>query len=160
VKKTGYAAPALKDRDQLANARIAVLATRWNTEIVDALVAGARRCLADSGIRKVTEHRVPGAYELPLAAEHLARAGMHDGVVALGAVIRGDTPHFDYVAGECARCLQDVSLRHALAVGFGVLTVNNTKQAVARAGKGRDNKGYEAAMAVLEMIAFARRARG
>ncbi|MBI3171787.1 MAG: 6,7-dimethyl-8-ribityllumazine synthase, partial [Hydrocarboniphaga effusa] len=84
--------------------------------------------------------------------EQLARTRRYDGVVALGAVIRGDTPHFEFVAGECARGLQDVALRHALPVGFGVLTVNTAAQALERVGKGRDNKGYESAAAMLEMI--------
>src|ERR1051326_620809 len=160
MKKSGYQAPAFGDGKALASARIAIVATRWNVAIVDALVAGAKRALADARVKAVSEHRAPGAFELPLAAEMLARAGRHDGVIALGAVIRGDTPHFEYVAGACARGLQEVSLRHALPVGFGVLTVNTVKQAVERAGKGRDNKGYECAVAVLEMIALGRAVSG
>lgn len=133
--------------------------TRWNTEIVDALLAGARRCLSECGVadKRITEFHAPGAFEIPLALEQLARSGRYDGAVALGAVIRGDTPHFDFVAGECARGLQDVALRHALPVGFGVLAVNTAAQALERAGKGRDNKGYEAAAAMLEMIQLGRR---
>jgi 6,7-dimethyl-8-ribityllumazine synthase len=154
VKKTGYTAPPSAGRGEFSKTRIAIVATRWNTGIVDALVAGARRGLDEWGVpaKRIDEFHVPGAYEIPLAVEMLARGGRHAGVVALGAVIRGDTPHFEYVAGECARGLQDVALRHALPVGFGVLTVDTPAQAQARAGRGRDNKGYESAVAVLEMI--------
>lgn len=154
MKKSGYQAPPKPKAGEFSRARLAVVATRWNTEIVDELRAGARRCLAEWGVaqQKVEEFLVPGAYEIPLAVEQLARSRRFKGVVALGAVIRGDTPHFEYVAGECARGLQDVALRHALPVGFGVLTVNTAAQAEERAGKGRDNKGYEAAAAMLEML--------
>ena len=160
ARKTGYAAPAAPARGEFANVRVALVATRWNTAIVDALLEGARTGLGDWGVaaRRVDEYRVPGAFEVPLALEQLARTRRSDGVVALGAVIRGDTPHFDFVAGECARGLQDVALRHALPVGFGVLTVNTAAQAAARAKRGKDNKGYEAASAMLEMVRFKRQA--
>lgn len=154
--KTGYHAPPSPAPGEFSNTRVAIVATRWNAEIVDALVEGAANALRDWGVAdiNVSIFRAPGAYELPLACEQLARGKHFDGVVALGAVIRGDTPHFDFVAGECARGLQDVMLRHALAIGFGVLTVNTVEQANERAGEGADNKGYEAAQAVLEMIRF------
>lgn len=154
--KTGYHAPPAPSEGEFANTRVAVLATRWNADVVDALVEGALGALHDWGVAEnnIRVYRAPGAYELPLACEHLARGKHFDGIVALGAVIRGDTPHFDFVAGECARGLQDVMLRHALAVGFGVLTVNTEDQALERAGEGEDNKGREAAQAVLEMIRF------
>lgn len=156
--KTGYEAPALPARSEFATTRIAVLSTRWNVGIVDALRAGARACLKDWGVpaAKVVEHRAPGAYEVPLAAMLLLRDGGYDGVVALGAVIKGETPHFDYVAGECARGLMQVQIKTRKPVGFGVLTVNTTEQAWARAGKGRNNKGYEATAAMLEMIRLSR----
>lgn len=156
--KTGYDAPALPAKSEFAHARIALLSTRWNVGIVDALRAGARACLKDWGVlaAKIVEHRAPGAYEIPLAAMLLLRDGGFDGVVALGAVIRGETPHFDYVAGECARGLMQVQLKTHKPVGFGVLTVNTTEQAWARAGKGQDNKGYEATAAMLEMIRLSR----
>jgi 6,7-dimethyl-8-ribityllumazine synthase len=158
VKKTGYAAPAAPAPGEFASIRVALVATRWNTGIVDALIKGAHACLSDWGVARarVDEFRVPGAFEVPLALEQLARTRRYDGVVALGAVIRGDTPHFDFVAGECARGLQDVALRHALPVGFGVLTVNTAKQAADRAKAGKTNKGYEAASAMLEMVRFKR----
>ena len=158
MTKSGYHAPQI-DKATFRKARIAIVATRWNTGIVNRLVAGARRCLRDWGVPagRIDLYRVPGAFEIPLALELLARRDRHDGVVALGAVIRGDTPHFDFVAGECARGLQEVALRHALPVGFGVLTVNTAEQAEARAGETRSNKGYESAASVLEMIALARK---
>ena len=159
--KTGYAAPAVPSRKEFLNARVALVATRWNTDIVDALLEGARECLADWGVsaKRVDELRVPGAYEMPAALEMLARSRKYDGVVALGAVIRGDTPHFDFVAGECARGVQDVALRNVLPIGFGVLTVNTPEQAAERARPGKDNKGYEAAAAMLEMLRFRRAAK-
>src|SRR5690606_31193282 len=96
--------------------------------------------------------RVPGAWEIPVALEALARTGRYDGLVALGAVIRGGTPHFDYVAGECTRGCGEVARRHRLPVGFGVLTCDDTAQAEARAGGEGGNKGAEAAQAVLETV--------
>lgn len=162
MSKTGYAAPAKPDAVEFSDVRIALVATRWNVEVVDALLAGARACLKDWGVPddSVGEFRAPGAYELPLAAASLLRSetGYWDGVVALGAVIRGDTPHFDFVAGECARGLMDVQLATGKPVGFGVLTVNTPAQAAERAGPGEGNKGYECAQAVLEMIRLARQA--
>ncbi|HUS24406.1 MAG TPA: 6,7-dimethyl-8-ribityllumazine synthase [Candidatus Binatia bacterium] len=161
MSKTGYTAPAAPGRGEFSRARIALVATRWNADIVEALLAGARRGLQAWGVaaRAVTELYAPGAYELPLACELAARSRRYDGVVALGAVIRGDTPHFDFVAGECARGLQDVALRHRLPVGFGVLTVHDARQARDRAGPGPDNKGVEAAQAVLEMLRLKRALR-
>jgi 6,7-dimethyl-8-ribityllumazine synthase len=155
--KTGYAASAPAAAGEFAGVRIALCATQWNTDVVDALLAGARRCLTAGGLseQQVREFRAPGAYELPLAADRILNAG-YDGVVVLGAVIRGDTPHFEYVAGECSRGLMDVQLRHGRPLGFGVLTVNTAQQAVDRCGPGDDNKGYEAAAAVLDMLRLVR----
>lgn len=160
--KTGYRAPPEPAAGEFAQVRIGILATRWNTDVVDRLVEGARRQLTAWGVaaERIAEFRVAGAYELPLACEVAARAGRFDGIVAVGAVIRGDTPHFDFVAGECARGLQDVMLRQGLPVGFGVLTVNTVEQAHARAGSGPDNKGAEAAAAVLELLRFRRSVDG
>ena len=156
VVKSGYAPPAPAQKGELAAARIAIVATRWNTDVVDALAKGARECLADYSVKEIAEFRVPGAFEVPLSLELLARSGKYDGAVALGAVIRGDTPHFDFVAGECSRGVQDVALRHQFPVGFGVLTVDNARQAVDRARPGKSNKGYEAAAAMLEMLRLKR----
>jgi 6,7-dimethyl-8-ribityllumazine synthase len=155
--KTGYTAPQAPAVNW-SGVSVVLLTTRWNTEIVDALLAGARRTLAAWGLKdhQVRELRVPGAYELPLAAGRLFERGACDGIVTLGAVIRGDTPHFDFVAGECSRGLMDVQLRYGKPIGFGVLTVNDTAQAIERAGPGDDNKGCEAAAAMLEMLALIR----
>ena len=158
MKKSGYAAPARPGRKEFASVRIALVATRWNTDIVDALLGGARAGLKDWGVTpdRIHEFRVPGAFEIPLALEQLARTRRYDGLVALGAVIRGDTPHFDYVCGECAAGVREVSTRHVLPVGFGVLTVDTVAQASARVKPGKGNKGYEAAAATLEMVRFKR----
>ena len=155
--KTGYHAPAAPNKKEFKDARILILATRWNVEIVDALIKGARECLRDWGVpdQNVELMRAPGAYELPLAASVALESGYFDAVIALGAVIRGDTPHFDFVAGECARGLMDVQLTNSAPVGFGVLTVNTFEQAEERAQPGKGNKGYECAQAVLEMLRFA-----
>ncbi|MCW8924662.1 MAG: 6,7-dimethyl-8-ribityllumazine synthase, partial [Xanthomonadales bacterium] len=103
---------------------------------------------------------VPGAFELPLAADVHAGSGRYDAVIALGAVIRGGTPHFDYVAGECSRGLAEVGLKHGLPVIFGVLTTDNVDQALERAGAGEGNKGFDMAIAALNMIALLDRVRG
>lgn len=132
----------------------AVVASRFNTEIVDRLLAGACAALERHGVdrERIEIVRVPGAWEIPLALESLARTERFDGLVALGAVIRGETAHFEYVAGECSRGVMDVSLRHALPVGFGVLACETMEQALARAGGVAGDKGEEAALAALEMI--------
>lgn len=155
--KTGYASPDKPAVGEFAKAKIAIVATRWNIEIVDSLVGGARAALKAWGVagKHVEFFRAPGAYEIPLATKLLLESGF-DGVVAVGAVIRGDTPHFDYVAGECARGLIEVQLTSGKPVGFGVLTVNTVEQAVERAGPGPSNKGYEAAAAMLEMLRLRR----
>lgn len=156
--KSGYQAPKKPGKKEFANARVALLATRWNVDIVDALLKGARECLQDWGVPadNVREFRAPGAYEIPLAAQAILDSGQVDGVVTLGAVIRGDTPHFDFVAGECARGLMDVQLHTSAPLGFGVLTVNTVEQAWERAGPGKTNKGYEATAAMLEMLRLVR----
>jgi 6,7-dimethyl-8-ribityllumazine synthase len=157
VGKSGYAAPSLNSINW-SGLSIVLLATRWNTDIIDALVDGARRGLAAAGLTpdQVRELRVPGAFELPLGAAQLFERGHCDGVVTLGTIIRGDTPHFDFVAGECSRGLMDVQLKYRRPIGFGVLTVNEAQQAYDRAGSGDDNKGFEAASAMLEMLALSR----
>lgn len=156
--KSGYAAPERPLSEEFADVRVAIVATRWNVEIVDALLDGVYRCLEDWGVPEdnAEEFYVPGAYEIPLAVSKILESGDYDGVVTIGAVIRGDTPHFDFVAGECSRGLMDVQLRHGAPVGFGVLTVNTVDQAIERASDGDDNKGYEAAAAMLEMVRLVR----
>ena len=157
-QKTGYAAPPKPSKGEFKNVRVALLATRWNTDVVQPLLAGARRCLAAWGVadKHVAEFVAPGAFELPLAASLLMKSGRYDAVITLGAVIRGDTPHFDFVAGECARGLREASQKHGVPLGFGVLTVNTPQQAAERAGPGPTNKGYEAAAAALEMVRLVR----
>ncbi|KEZ77891.1 6,7-dimethyl-8-ribityllumazine synthase [Salinisphaera hydrothermalis] len=137
------------------NIKIAIVSTRWNDDIVDRLVEGAIDVLTDCGVDDddVIVVKVPGAFELPLAVDRLAESGKYDGIIALGAVIRGDTPHFDYVAGECAKGLSATALEYGLPVGFGVITADNAEQADARAQPDEDNnKGAEAASAVIEMV--------
>jgi 6,7-dimethyl-8-ribityllumazine synthase len=137
-------------------ARVGILATRWNDFIVDRLVKGAVGTLTQHGVRSgdITLVQVPGAYELPLAASRAATSGRFDLLVALGAVIRGATAHFEYVAGECAGGLTRVSLDTGMPVGFGVLTVDTLDQAIERAGTKAGNKGVEAALAALEMYSL------
>ncbi len=134
--------------------RIAIIAARFNEAIVENLISGAVDALKRHGASDTQLHliRVPGAYELPLAAQRLAKAHQVDGIVALGVVIRGATPHFDYVCSECASGLQHVSLKYALPIGFGVLTCDSIEQAVERSGTKAGNKGADAAMATIEMI--------
>ncbi|RJS94747.1 6,7-dimethyl-8-ribityllumazine synthase [Salinisphaera sp. Q1T1-3] len=135
--------------------RMAVVATRWNDEIVDRLVEGAVDVLTDCGVDDddVVVVKVPGAFEIPLVVDRLAESGDYDGIVAVGCVIRGDTPHFDYVAGECAKGLTAAMLEYGLPVGFGVITADTAEQADARAQPDEDhNKGAEAASATVEMI--------
>jgi 6,7-dimethyl-8-ribityllumazine synthase len=139
-----------------AGLRIAVVSTRWNAEFVDQLVEGARATLLASGMSStdITEYRVPGAFELPLAARLLADTGRVDAVVCLGAVIRGETPHFDFVAGEAARGIMAAGLDTGIPVSFGVITADTDEQAAERSGGRAGNKGSEAAEAAVEMALF------
>jgi 6,7-dimethyl-8-ribityllumazine synthase len=136
-----------------AGRRFGIVASRFNGRIVDLLVAGAVDCLARHGVgpQDVVLVRVPGAWEIPQALEELAAAGNVDGLVALGAVIRGETPHFDYICTECSRGIASVAERHRLPIGFGVLTCDTSAQAWDRAGGNAGNKGWEAALAALQM---------
>jgi 6,7-dimethyl-8-ribityllumazine synthase len=140
---------------------IAIVASEFNHFIVQQLVDGALDALSRNGIEEqnITLVWVPGAFELPLAAKVLAKAGNHDAIIALGAVIRGGTPHFDYVAGECSRGLARVGLKYALPAIFGVLTTDNVDQALERAGSGAGNKGFDTAVAALQMISLLGRLR-
>lgn len=134
--------------------RIVILAARFNELIVRSLVDGAVDALKRHGAGDADIHvvRVPGAFELPLAAQLLAKLRKYDGIVALGAVIRGQTPHFDFVCGECAAGLNRVSLEYGVPVGFGVLTTDTMDQAMDRAGGKAGNKGADAVLATLEMV--------
>jgi 6,7-dimethyl-8-ribityllumazine synthase len=137
---------------------IAVVAARFNAHIVDELLAGCLRRLKQLKLpeKNITVKHVPGAFELPLAAKLLAKTKKFDAVICLGCVIRGDTPHFDYVAGECARGISRVSLDEMLPVIFGVLTTNTEKQAKDRIGGRHSHAGERAADAAAEMIVLAR----
>ncbi len=136
-----------------AGRRFAVVASRFNSRIGDQLVAGALECLRRHGVEPgdILLVRVPGAWEIPQAAEEIAVAGKVDGLVAVGVVIRGETPHFDYICSACSQGLARVAERHRLPVGFGVLTCDTSEQAQERAGGKAGNKGWEAAIAALEM---------
>jgi len=127
--------------------RFAVVSARFYPEIAEALEEGARRALRDCGAEAVDGFSVPGCFELPLAVKRVIEKGNYDGAVALGAVVRGDTPHFEFVAGECARGLMQVQLQTGVPVGFGVLTTETRAQAEERADAKRGDKGYEAAIA-------------
>jgi 6,7-dimethyl-8-ribityllumazine synthase len=131
--------------------RVAVIVSRFNAEVTERLLEGARRCLSEHRVPEDTVDVVwvPGAFELPVAAEAAAATGRYGAIVAVGCVIRGETPHFEYIAGEAARGLGNVALAHRIPVGFGVLTTDNEEQALARAGGPAGNKGYEAAEAAL-----------
>lgn len=135
-------------------ARYAVVVGRWNSFVVESLLEGALDSLKRHGIKddQITIIRAPGAYELPLVCQKLAATDNYDAVVALGAVIRGGTPHFDYVAGEAAGGLNSVALTANIPVVFGVLTVDSIEQAIERAGTKAGNKGAEAALVALEMV--------
>ena len=143
-----------------AGARVAVVAARFNAHVVDELLAGCLRRLSEMGLAEasVDVERVPGAFELPVAAKVLARTGRYGAVICLGCVIRGDTPHFDYVAGECARGIQQVAVAESLPVIFGVLTTNTEEQALARAGGAHGHAGVWAADAAAEMVDLVNRA--
>jgi 6,7-dimethyl-8-ribityllumazine synthase len=133
---------------------VALVASEFNRFVTEQLVAGARAGLAEHGLDggEALLAWVPGAFELPLAADRVLAAGKADAVIALGAVIRGETAHFDYVAGECSRGLARVSLKHGRPVIFGVLTTDSVEQALARASADQGNKGYDCALAALHML--------
>lgn len=139
--------------------RFAIVASRFNEFIVESLIKGALHCLRQHGATdgNIEIVRVPGAFEMPVAVEKVAATRRFDGIVALGAVIRGGTPHFDYVAGECVKGVTAVSVKHGIPVGNGVLTVDTIEQAIERAGTKAGNKGEEATLAVIEMVNLLRR---
>lgn len=136
--------------------RYAVIASRWNPRIVDALVAGARQAFADNGVAEaaIDVVRVPGAWEIPVAAARLAAAGGHVAIVALGCVVRGDTRHFEQVADGCSEALMRVALDFRIPVVNGVLAVDDFGDAEKRAGGSHGNKGEEAALVAIEMAAL------
>ena len=139
--------------------RVACVAARFNDFVVEPLLRGAIDALGRHGVapRQIEVVRVPGAFELPIAARKLALSGRYDAVIALGAVIRGDTPHFDYVAGECAAGLARIALDSGVPVAFGVLTTDTVEQATDRAGGKDGNKGADAALTAIEMATLLRK---
>ena len=139
--------------------RFAIVASRFNDFIVESLLKASVHCLRQHGAADADIEilRVPGAWELPLAVSRLAASRRVDGIVALGAVIRGGTPHFNYVAGECVRGIASAAQTHGVPVGFGILTVDTVEQAIERAGTKAGNKGEEATLAVIEMVNLLRR---
>lgn len=141
-----------------STARFAVVVGRFNSFVVESLLDGALDTLKRHGVSEdnLTVVRVPGAFEIPLAAQVAANSGLYDAVVALGAVIRGGTPHFDYVAGECTKGLGQISLSTGLPIAFGILTVDSIEQAIERSGTKAGNKGEEAALTALEMVSLLR----
>jgi 6,7-dimethyl-8-ribityllumazine synthase len=134
------------------DANVLIIKSKWNSLITDALCKGALETLEASSIEKVDTVSVPGCFELPVTAVRAARSKRYDAIIALGCVIKGETPHFDFVAGETARGLMNVGTEYGLPVIFGVLTTDNEHQALARAGLKGGNKGCEAAATAIEMI--------
>jgi len=128
--------------------------SRWNAFVVESLLDGALDTLKRHGAKDedITVVRIPGAFEMPLVLDRVAQKGGYDAIIALGAVIRGGTPHFEYVAGECVKGMSQVSLKHGLPIAFGVLTVDSIEQAVERSGTKAGNKGAEAAASAIEMV--------
>ena len=139
--------------------RVTIVASRFNEFIVEPLIRGALHCLRQHGASDadIEVVRVPGAYELPLAIDKVAASRRADGIIAIGAVIRGATPHFDYVSGACMRGVAEAGRRHAIPIGMGVLTTDTIEQAVERAGSKAGNKGEEAALAMIEMVNLLRK---
>jgi 6,7-dimethyl-8-ribityllumazine synthase len=141
--------------------RVALCVARFYEELADRLEEGSRAALAEGGVVDVDRFEVPGAFELPLAAAYAARSGRYDAVVCLGAVIRGETDHYDYVCGEAARGIQQVQLETGVPCGFGILTVENMEQALARvAGGSKRDTGRHAAEAALASLAIRERLGG
>ena len=136
-----------------AGFRFAVVVSKYNDFVTDRLQTGALEALTSAGVDRdvVTVVRVPGAYELPLAAQHAAESGRFDAVVCLGCLIRGETPHFEYISSAVSQGLTTAAAATGIPITFGVLTTNSVEEALARAGDGPTNKGYEAAMAAIEM---------
>lgn len=134
----------------------ALVVGRWNSFVVEHLLEGALDALRRHGIAdsQLTIIRAPGAFEIPLVCKKAAQSGKYDAIIALGAVIRGGTPHFEYVAGECVRGLSSVMMESGIPVAFGVLTVDTIEQAIERAGTKAGNKGEEAALSALEMVSL------
>lgn len=138
--------------------RFAIVVARFNRAVTESLLDGALEGLRAHGVADdaIDVLRVPGAFEITVAAEHCAASGRYGALICLGAVVRGETPHFEFISREVSRGVNDVACRHRIPVAFGVLTTDNMEQALARAGEGHGNKGYEAAVTALEMAALLR----
>ncbi len=138
----------------VSGAKFCVVVTRWNSFVVESLEKGAIDTLLRHGASEdeITIVRLPGAFELPVALDKIAAKGEYDAIIALGAVIRGGTPHFEYVAGEAVKGMSQVSLNRGVPISFGVLTVDTIEQAIERAGTKAGNKGGEAAATAIEMV--------
>lgn len=134
--------------------KFAIVVGRWNSFVVESLLEGSLDALRRHGVSEddITIIRAPGAFEIPLVCQKAAAGGQYDAIIALGAVIRGGTPHFEYMAGECTKGLAQVSMQYSVPVSFGVLTVDSIEQAIERAGTKAGNKGEEAAMSAIEMV--------
>jgi len=143
----------IEHRRHDAGRRFAIVVSKFNSFVTDRLLGGAIALLESSGVAAddLTIVRVPGAFEIPLAAQHAADSGRFDGVVCLGCIIRGETPHFEYLAAAVAHGLTTAASATGVPITFGVLTTNSAEEALARAGEGPDNKGREAALAALEL---------
>ena len=139
-----------------------IVVGRWNSFVVEHLLDGAVDTLRRHGVNssRITVVRAPGAFEIPLVCKKVAERGGVDAIIALGAVIRGGTPHFEYVANECTKGIAQVTMEYGLPVAFGVLTVDSIEQAVERAGTKAGNKGAEAALSALEMVSLVNRLAG
>lgn len=142
-------------RPECRGRRVAVVVARFNPAVTEPLWTGCRDALEAGGVTDITRVRVPGAFELPLTCRWLAESERFDAVIALGAVVRGQTAHFDFISAECTRGLGQVALDSRIPVAFGVLTAENAEQALERADPARKNKGREVALAALEMMALA-----
>ncbi len=138
--------------------RFGIVVSRFNRSVTSSLLSGALEALAVHGVADddVLVAHVPGAFEIPYAAKRLAHAGQYDALICLGAVVRGETPHFEYICAEVTRALGRIMDAHRLPIAFGVLTTDTIEQALARAGEGHGNKGYEAAVTAIEMVRLAR----
>lgn len=138
----------------LSGVRVAIIRSRFNEDITQSLLQGAQRALLQSGLKEneIVSFDVPGAFEISLLAQKLAQSGKYAGIVCLGAVIRGDTPHFDYVCQAVTQGVVMAQLNTGVPMAFGIITTNNLEQALLRSGPGDDNKGFEAGQVVVEMI--------
>ena len=145
----------------LGSSSYGIVISKFNSFIVERLLEGALEAFRKHGVqdRDISIVKVPGAYEIPLTAKVMAESGKYDAIIALGAVIRGGTPHFEYVAGECVKGLGQVALTAGLPLAFGVLTVDTIEQAIERAGTKAGNKGEEAALTAMEMLSLVRQLR-